>query len=575
MGQLWCNNCLEEIENYPCSRCGYAPTEENQIRYALTGHVLAGRYLVGRILGQGGFGITYLGMDMKLQTRVAIKEFYPSGHVSRYITMGTRLDWNHTPAAQSMRSNGVEVFLKEAQKMSKVSHIPNVVGVQDVIQENDTAYIIMSYISGTTLKDILAKNGSMDWNRAKEIFLPTIKTMAQVHKAGLVHRDISPDNLIIQADGQVQILDLGAAKDISVDGGLTSVLVAKAGFSPLEQYGVTGKSGTWTDVYAMAATIYYTVTGVLPQTATDRLDRDTLRWDLPRLQNLPKPVLSGLKDAMAIRASDRTQTMQDFLAALEAASGNAPSFRKNSRSAGGTAKKKILLPLAAAVAVVLAVILFMPKNQTSETPPVNALPQTTQVSTLEETLILTTPPTTQHVHSWKEASYNDPKTCTTCGATEGSTKPASSSLSLRDIVSSANASSVYSGDDLGKHGPENMYDGNLRTNWTENASGNGVGESTTFYFDDTYALKELRIYIGSHFNEGVYRQNCRPKVITLAFSDGSTESISLEDSYDEQIIAFDQYHYTNYVKLTIDDIYTGTQYLDTAIAELDFVAYRP
>ena len=188
---------------------------------------------------------------------------------------------------------------------------------------------------------------------------------------------------------------------------------------------------------------------------------------------------------------------------------------------------------------------------------------------------VTTPPATQHVHSWKDATYNDPKTCITCGATEGTIKTPSSSLGLRDIVSSTKASSAYSGDNLGKHGPEKMYDGKLDTNWTENDSGNGVGEYVTFYFDDTYAVKKLRIYIGSHYSESVYNQNCRPKVITLTFSDGSAERIQLKDSYDEQIITFDQYYYTDYIKLTIDEVYTGTKYLDTVIAELDFVAYRP
>lgn len=230
----------------------------------------------------------------------------------------------------------------------------------------------------------------------------------------------------------------------------------------------------------------------------------------------------------------------------------------------------------AAVVVVLAIIFMMPKNKPSTPlPPINNAPQPSQVSVQEEKPKATNPPATQHVHNWEEATYNDPKTCTTCGATEGSKKSPSSSLGLRDIISSAKASSVYSGDNLGKHGPEKMYDGKLNTNWTEDDSGNGIGEYVTFNLDDTYAVKKLRIYIGSHYNEGVYKQNCRPKVITLTFSDGSTERISLMDTYDEQIITFDQYHYTDYVKLTIDDVYTGTKYLDTVIAELDFVAYRP
>ena len=178
-------------------------------------------------------------------------------------------------------------------------------------------------------------------------------------------------------------------------------------------------------------------------------------------------------------------------------------------------------------------------------------------------------------HQWIEATYNDPKTCQVCGASAGSKKNPESSLGLRDIIASASASSVFSGDGLDGHGPEKMYDGKLNTNWTEGVSGNGIGENVTFYFDDTYAVKQFKIYIGSHFSEGVYRQNCRPKVVTLTFSDGSTERVRLDDTYDEQTVTFDRYYYTNSIKLTIDDVYTGIEYLDTVIAELDFVAYRP
>ncbi len=149
-------------------------------------------------------------------------------------------------------------------------------------------------------------------------------------------------------------------------------------------------------------------------------------------------------------------------------------------------------------------------------------------------------------------------------------------MSLRKIISSTSASSAYSGDNLGLHGPEKMYDGKLNTNWTENGAGYGVGEYVIFYFSDTYAVNKLRIDIGSHYNTGVYKQNCRPKVVSLTFSDGSSELVQLEDTYDEQVITLSQYYYyTDFIKLTIEEVYTGTTYLDTIIAELDFEAYMP
>ena len=176
-------------------------------------------------------------------------------------------------------------------------------------------------------------------------------------------------------------------------------------------------------------------------------------------------------------------------------------------------------------------------------------------------------------HQWVEATYNKPKTCEKCGATEGSKKSPSAALGLRDVISSAWASSTYAGDNLGTHSPDKMYDGKLNTNWTEDASGSGIGEFVEFYFDDIYAVNKLRIYIGSHYNEDFYKKNCRPKVITLTFRDGSAERIRLEDTYGEQTITFDQYYYTDFIKLTIEDVYMGTKYMDTVIAELDFVVY--
>lgn len=178
-------------------------------------------------------------------------------------------------------------------------------------------------------------------------------------------------------------------------------------------------------------------------------------------------------------------------------------------------------------------------------------------------------------HNFTEATYNDPGICVDCGTAEGSPKIPSSPLSLLDVISRSKASSVYSGDDLGVHGSNKLYDGKVSTNWTENVPGEGLEESVTFYLDDTYAVKTMRIYIGSHFNRETYEHNCRPKVITLTFSDGTSERITLADSYEEQTITFEKYHYTDSVKLTIKEVYSGTQFDHTIIAEVNFDFYRP
>ena len=303
---------MEEIQGYPCPHCGFDPRSVKGIEYALPmGTILAGKYLVGRVLGQGGFGITYVGWDIALERKVAIKEYYPSGQVSR--NPGSRdLTWYTNEQSRQARQNGMQMFLKEARKMSKVDNLTNVVRVRDIFQENETAYIVMDFVEGETLKARLDKTGPLTWKQAKEIFVPAMQAMEQVHQAGLVHRDISPDNLMLTPDGKVKILDLGAAKDLSVNNGASSMQVAKGGFSPFEQYTQRGSSGPWTDVYAMAATVYYTLTGKLPPVATDRVVEDTISWEEPGLKALSAQALEALQKAMVISAKNRMQSMEEL-----------------------------------------------------------------------------------------------------------------------------------------------------------------------------------------------------------------------------------------------------------------------
>lgn len=372
---------MEEITAFPCPHCGYQPGEAPG--YALApGTILNGKYLVGKLLGQGGFGLTYIGWDLMLEQKVAIKEYYPSGQVVRQ--NGASLEWYGTQQAQTARNSGKDIFLKEARKMTRVRKIPQVVQVLDLFLANETAYIVMDFIEGETLKQRLQKTGPLSWQDARDIFLPVIEAMEQVHQAGLIHRDLSPDNLMLQPDGGVQILDLGAAKDLNLNSGVSSMQVAKSGFSPLEQYIQQGGSGTWRDVYSIAATIYYTLTGILPPSAVDRLSKDTLRWDLPQLKALPSGVLHALQKAMAIRSEDRTQTMQELYQGISV-SKTAPKPPKAAAPAKKTAGKqtvpartepakpkkggKLLLPLGAVLAcavIGVGILLWKPAPKAEE-----------------------------------------------------------------------------------------------------------------------------------------------------------------------------------------------------------------
>ena len=307
-----CLGCMDDFHGYPCPHCGYDPVKEKRPEYALPQEtILAGKYLVGRVLGQGGFGITYIGWDLALERKVAIKEYYPSGQVSR--SPGTRsLTWYTNEPAVQAREDGMKMFLKEARKMVKADSIPGVVRVLDLFQENGTAYIVMDFVSGETLKTRLQKTGPMTWTQAAPIFRPAIRAMEQVHQAGLIHRDLSPDNLMLTPNGDVKILDLGAAKDLNLNSGASSMQVAKSGFSPLEQYTQRGGSGPWTDVYSMAATIYYTLTGKLPPNVIDRMEEDAIDWTAPGMDSLPKAALKALQAAMSVSVKKRTQSMEEL-----------------------------------------------------------------------------------------------------------------------------------------------------------------------------------------------------------------------------------------------------------------------
>ena len=297
-----------------CSECGRPYGSVETEPFALKpGTILDGKYLVGEMLGQGGFGITYIGFDLLLEQKVAIKEYYPmsTGMVSR--ENSTTVVWSSAVMQKSGMEKGFDSFLKEARKMAKLGGIPGVVGVKSVFIQNETAYIVMDFIEGETLLKKLQRGGPMDYGTCISLMTPIMQALAEVHKHGIIHRDISPDNIMVQSDGRLILLDLGAAKDLDIqgkDGNVqSSQMVAKHGFSPVEQYGQAGKIGPWTDVYAMAATIYYCCTGVLPPSATDRMIEDTLTCR-PRLT---KEQFDVLAFCMNVLPQKRPQNMDALL----------------------------------------------------------------------------------------------------------------------------------------------------------------------------------------------------------------------------------------------------------------------
>lgn len=293
-----------------CPACGFAQDTPQKDPDALRPGVrLNNRFVVGRELGRGGFGITYVGYDDHLEGKVAIKEYFPQTYVSR-MPGQVSVFWLNNRA----RETGCVTVIREAKKMHKVDNLPAVVKVIDVFYENNTAYIAMGFVDGLNMKDYMRRNGVLAVEQCLTMMFPVLDTMSRIHGSGIIHRDISPDNIMVQPDGTLRILDFGAAKDIQSDSKDTG-LVARNGFSPKEQYQTNRGIVPATDVYALCATIYYALLGKVPPHAVDRENEDLLPF--PPASRLPEELRAILNDGMRVRIEDRIQNTDELKRRLE------------------------------------------------------------------------------------------------------------------------------------------------------------------------------------------------------------------------------------------------------------------
>ena len=320
-----CLSCMRDAgEKFEtCPFCGAAAKVENQFHQLAPGSVLNGRFVVGKTLGQGGFGITYAGYDLTADTKVAIKEFYPDGGVSRQKDLYTILPYSEKKT-EELFTDGRAKFLKEAQKLAKFTDTEGIVQVRDYFEENGTAYIVMEYVEGPTLIQYLNKLGQPILPSDLYILLtPIFDALERVHAQGILHRDISPDNIIVSPT-TAKLLDFGAARDFSLLGEKSNTINIKAGYAPEEQYLTHGKQGPWTDVYALSATCYRAVTGKTPSSSIERLSGDDLVPPSALSANIIPAIEEVLLKGMAVRKENRYQTIKEFRGALERAVNGAP-----------------------------------------------------------------------------------------------------------------------------------------------------------------------------------------------------------------------------------------------------------
>ena len=353
-----CYNCFQARDSLdgPCPYCGF-DLAENEKKYPVAlraGTVLNDRYIVGRVLGQGGFGITYLAWDTQLEAKVAIKEFMPG-------ELATRVEGTTVSVLSADRSEdftyGSERFQEEARTLAKFIGNPNIAAVTSYFDENDTSYFVMDYIEGISFKTYIANHGGkVSVEDTLNVMIPVLRALTAVHQEGFIHRDVTPDNIYITKDGMVKLLDFGSARYSIGDKSKSLDVILKVGYAPKEQYIRRSRQGPYTDVYSCAACFYAALTGFLPPEALERLDRDELvpvsqcGIDIP--EYLDKAILKGL----AVQPEDRFQSAEEFLEAIESQQ-VVEVPRAGAAQPAASAKKKMNPVLIGGVAAAVAVVL--------------------------------------------------------------------------------------------------------------------------------------------------------------------------------------------------------------------------
>lgn len=313
-----CYQCMREYSGQICPHCGFNRERYEPMPTALLPMTcLQGRYLIGATLGKGGFGITYIGYDKRECRKVAVKEYFPTSVAWRD---GSRQTEVTVPAdRRALYEAGVKRFYDEAVTLSGLRDIPAIVNIYDFFRENHTAYIVMEFIDGTAVDRIVLNQGALDVDVTLTIYYPIIQALREVHEAGILHRDISPGNVMLDEKFRARLIDFGSSRAYSHELSSDLTVILKKGFAPIEQYSRRGKHGPGEDVYAICASMYYTLCGRVPPAAPDRRVFDTL---LPLRQqgvDIPPAIEAVILKGMAVEAEDRYPDMAALCHAIDGA----------------------------------------------------------------------------------------------------------------------------------------------------------------------------------------------------------------------------------------------------------------
>ena len=381
-----CISCMEPLDNE--GNCTYC--EMNQKTYApiprclLPGTKLADRYVLGKVLGEGSFGITYIGWDVVLDLPVAIKEYYPSDLVSRDVIRGTdRNVYVYETEGKEEYQENLDKFLNEARCLTRFNRHGGIVSVRDFFCENNTAYIVMEYVGDKNVKEYVRNYGAMEAKDVLCFMRPILDALVHVHASGMVHRDISPDNLLFDKEGNLVLIDFGSARVRNVEMTRSMTVVFKRGFSPEEQYRSKGKQGAWSDIYAICATIYYMLTGITPEEAIERVLGAPMKslLDMPEI-DLSEKQKSAIMKGISVKAEERYQNVEQLISVLYEKTEESVPREKKETPPTNKLKKEIIIAMAVIFVVLVIGFGVLIKTMARESK---------QVSTPKVTASQTTP----------------------------------------------------------------------------------------------------------------------------------------------------------------------------------------
>ena len=308
-----CARCFQKYDSKyrVCLHCGYSEKDNPlEPQYLLPGTLLDARYLVGAVIGSGGFGVTYAAWDQTLEMRVAIKEFLP-GEFSTRIPGQTAVTVYGGEKTEQFET-GRDKFIDESRRLAKLQNVPGIVQIYNSFEENGTAYIVMEYLEGETLDQKLKRERRIPEQEAIKIMLPVLQALETVHKQGLLHRDIAPNNIFLTKEGEAKLLDFGASRSATGSHSKSLTVLYKEGYTAEEQYQSHGNQGPWTDVYAAAATLYKMLTGITPPGALERRRKDTLKEPSRLGVKVSQSVENALMNALNVDIKNRTRSAMEF-----------------------------------------------------------------------------------------------------------------------------------------------------------------------------------------------------------------------------------------------------------------------